>query len=115
MRLIPGIRSRLVYKLILGILLFRGCMTLLLTGVQLYIEYRRDAGEIHHQFARIESSFLASLSSAVWRLNDDLIQTQLEGMRRLRDIRFVEIVAHGKRVAAMGAANEEEALSEPIP
>lgn len=113
--LIAKIRNNLAYKLVLFILLFSGFLTLIVTMIQLFIEYRRDVRYLDVQFSQIEKSFLKPLSSALWRYNEDLIMAQLEGISQFRDIEYAEVREGRKIVAATGETERQSEISAAYP
>ncbi len=74
-----------------GVLLFSGSVTLVLTAIQLYIDYRRDVSALDVQLNQIGGSYLASLAEGVWTLDEKQLRLQLDGILRLPDIRAVEV------------------------
>ncbi len=102
------IRANLAYKLVVFILLFSGFLTLIVTTVQLFIEYRRDVRYLEVQFVQIEKSFLKPLSSALWRYSEDLIKAQLDGISQFRDIEYAEVRDDRKVVAAVGKHRDSD-------
>lgn len=115
MIMLKKIRNRLVYKLIFAILFFSGCLTLVITVIQVVIEYRRDVSSLDIQFTQIERSFLYPLSSALWRYNDELIQAQLEGIYQLRDIERVEAVNDQGQRFSIGGPVDGKSVSREFP
>lgn len=108
-------RRSISYRLLLYILLFSGLVTLVITAVQLFIDYRQDIREINRGFSSIRESYLKSLTSAVWVFNEELIRAQLEGMYQLRDIVYVSVFDQGKTIATAGRPVEEHAISREFP
>jgi PAS domain S-box-containing protein len=74
-----------------GVLLFSGSVTLVLTTIQLYIDYRREVSALEVQLNQISGSYLASLAEGVWTLDEKQLRLQLDGILRLPDIRAVEV------------------------
>ena len=83
--------SRLGWRLLARVFLFSSAITLLLTSLQLYLEYRRDVVTIDRRIAEIEGSYRRSLSEGLWNLDSRQIELQLDGILHLPDIRFVEV------------------------
>jgi len=73
------------------VLLFSSAIALLLTLLQLYFDYRRDVGTIDRQISEIERSYLRSLGEGLWNLDARQLELQVDGIRHLPDIRFVEV------------------------
>jgi PAS domain S-box-containing protein len=86
-RLHSGIGLRLLAR----VLLFSSAITLLLTSLQLYLDYRRDVGTIEHRMSEIEGSYLRSLGEGLWNLDARQLELQVDGILHLPDIRFVEV------------------------
>jgi signal transduction histidine kinase len=82
-----GIGLRLVAR----VLLFSSAITLLLTLLQLYFDYRRDVAMIDRQISEIEGSYRRSLSEGLWNLDAPQLELQVDGILHLPDIRFVEV------------------------
>jgi PAS domain S-box-containing protein len=86
-RLHSGIGLRLFVR----VLLFSSAITLLLTLIQLYLDYRRDIGTIDRRISEIGSSYRRSLAEGLWRLDAPQLQLQVDGILHLPDIRYVEV------------------------
>jgi formate hydrogenlyase transcriptional activator len=82
-----GIGLRLVAR----VLVFSSAITLLLTLLQLYFDYRRDVGTIDRQISEIERSYGRSLGEGLWNLDARQLELQVDGILHLPDIRFVEV------------------------
>jgi signal transduction histidine kinase len=92
-----GIGLRLVAK----VLLFSSAITLLLTLLQLYFDYRRDVGTIDRQISEIEGSYRRSLGEGLWNLDAPQLELQVDGILHLPAIRFVEVREATDRANAM--------------
>jgi PAS domain S-box-containing protein len=78
-------------RLLAGVLLFSGSVTLVLTVIQLYIDYRREVSALEVRLNQITGSYLASLAEGLWTLDEKQLRLQLDGILRLPDIRAVEV------------------------
>jgi signal transduction histidine kinase len=78
-------------RLLVRVLLFSSAITLLLTLLQLYFDYRRDVGTIDRQISEIEGSYRRSLGEGLWNLDARQLELQVDGIAQLPDIRFVEV------------------------
>src|SRR3989442_13198837 len=85
-RLRRGIGARLLAR----VLLFSAAVTLILTLLQLYFDYRYDVRAIESRLSEIEGSYLQSLGGSLWNLDRRQLELQIEGILRLPAIRFVE-------------------------
>jgi len=78
-------------RLLARVLLFSSAITLLLTLLRLYFDYRRDVGTIDRQISEIERSYRRSLGEGLWNLDARQLELQVDGILHLPDIRFVEV------------------------
>ncbi|WP_025809295.1 hybrid sensor histidine kinase/response regulator [Pseudomonas chlororaphis] len=88
------IRARpggLLRRLLLFILLFSLCFTVLASTVQLYFEYRREMREIDSRMALIRAGYLASLERSLWDLNQEQLNVQLRGLVDFSDVARVHL------------------------
>lgn len=83
--------GKLSKRLLIHILIFSSFITLFITSIQIFLEYKRDMSRIELQINQIEQSFLKSLAKNIWYLNEPQIQLQLEGILALPDIVYIEI------------------------
>ena len=84
-------RDSIAARLLIGVLLLSSLVTLILTAVQLYADYRRDITGIQMQLSRIGGAYLDSLAEGLWTLDKKQLRLQLDGILRLPDIRGIEI------------------------
>jgi signal transduction histidine kinase len=91
----PGLSAAMVrgigLRLLAAIVLFSSLITLILTVLQLYFDYRGEIQDIQDRFSEIERSYLSSLGGSLWSLDTDQIQRQIEGIKRLPDMQYLEV------------------------
>ncbi len=106
-----SIRQRLIqyqrYKplglrLLAAILLCSSLMTLIATGIQLYLDYQYERSAINERINQIEASSLASLSNSLWEISPEQIQVQLNGLHQLPDVEYLEITTPFGELFAAG-------------
>jgi hypothetical protein len=85
------LRSGIGPRLLASVLLFSSAITLFLTLLQLYLDYRRDVGTIENRMSAIERSYLPSLGKGLWNLDAQQLELQVDGILHLPAIRFVEV------------------------
>src|SRR5258708_2124223 len=90
-RSLPGLLSGIGSRLLVRVLFFSSVITLLLTLMQLYLDYRRDVQAIDLRMSEIDDGYRRSLGEGLWRLDARQLQSQVEGIRRLPDISYVEL------------------------
>ena len=107
--------NRLVYKLVVSMLLFSGAITVIITAIQLYAEYRKDVDEIDTFISRVEKSFVVPIASGLWHFDMQSVRLQLEGMLRFRDIEYLEITEEGSPIVSVGNPQTKHVFSKNIP
>ncbi|MCP8462425.1 ATP-binding protein [Pseudomonas sp. ZM23] len=80
---LPGGLAR---RLLLRVLLFSLCFTVLASAVQLYFEYRREMRDIEARLELIRVGYLASFERSLWDLNQEQLNVQLHGLVDFPDI-----------------------------
>lgn len=108
-------QNRLVYKLIVSILLFSGTITVIITAIQLYAEYRRDVNDIDVFISKIEKSFLSPIASSLWHFDMQSVRLQLEGILRFRDMEYLEVTEQGNKVVVVGSPQTKHVIVKSIP
>ncbi|MHC8315636.1 ATP-binding protein [Pseudomonas sp. LB3P31] len=90
------IRARpggLLRRLLLFILFFSLCFTVLASSVQLYFEYRREMRDIDSRMELIRAGYLASLERSLWDLNQEQLNVQLRGLVDFSDVARVRLIS----------------------
>ncbi len=82
-----GIGRRLLVLMVTFSLL----VTVLLSALQLYLDYRRDLGAIEARLTEIGTSYSDSLAASLWNVDQPQLDLQLQGIRRLPEIQWVEL------------------------
>lgn len=88
---VDRVRRGIGARLLIRVVLFSSAVTLVLTTMQLYLDYRRDVSIIDQRLNEIEHSHLASIGESLWQLDERQLALQLEGILRLPDISAVEV------------------------
>jgi methyl-accepting chemotaxis protein len=96
-----GLKRGIARKLIVYLLAFSSLVTLILTSIQLYIEYTRDIQQIENRLELIEKSHLAAIETGLWSFDETLLKVQLKGILQMPDIQYIEIRPNaGKSLSA---------------
>ena len=105
-------KSGIGRKLLTYILLFSSVVTFLGTSLQLYIDYDHDIKEIHNTFEQIESSYLHSISSSLWVLDEEQVTELLNGVLQLPDIQRLEISQNGELLISVGQPQQDNIIQQ---
>ena len=78
-------------------------VTLILTAVQLRLDYNDGIDVIHQRIKQIELTNVDSIIQSLWTIDNSSIQIQLDGLSRINDIIYVEIIdVNGKLISSSG-------------
>jgi len=78
-------------KLIWRVFLFSSLITLLLTALQLYLDFRADVAGINSFLESIQRTDLRPIAQSVWILDDVQVNLQLEGLIHRQDIVYAAV------------------------
>jgi signal transduction histidine kinase/response regulator of citrate/malate metabolism len=92
--MIPLRSAGLLRRLLLFILLFSLCFTVLASSVQLYFEYRREMRDIDSRMELIRAGYLGSLERNLWDLNQEQLTVQLQGLVDFSDVARVHLISN---------------------
>lgn len=102
-------------RLILSIVGFSFIVTLLSTGIQLYIDYRDYLDNIEAGFEDIRETRLPNLTHNVWVLDEEQILLHLESLINATNIEFVSISDNEQTRWRSGVIRSEKTLSVTFP
>lgn len=78
-------------KLLVWIIFFSSLITLSLSAIQLFIDYKVEVGTINTRLDEIESSYKDVIEASLWNVDREQLNIQLEGIVRLPDIQAVVV------------------------
>ena len=109
------LRSPLARRLIVAIVLFSSAITLVLTAVQLYGEYRYDVKGIEANLEQVEQVHLRALTQSLWATNQNELALQLEGLVQVPNIEYVAVYEGDKRWAEAGRRGSRNVIERRYP
>ncbi len=84
-------QQSLSFRLLSYILLCSSVLAVVITAVQLFWDYRQDVGQIENSIDQIEVSFLESIATSYWNLDQAQVEVQLDGIMRLPNMQYVVV------------------------
>lgn len=108
-------RRRLARRLASLIVLASSLIAIFVTAAQLYLEFKRDVGDIHDRFDQIEEAYLPSIVQNVWVADAARLRTLLGGINNLPDFEFAEVRIDGKPFASIGTRPTSAQLIRKFP
>ena len=107
--------SPLARRLVLATVAFGTTVALITTAVQLYVDYRRELGQIDTTFQQIAHAHLPTITSALWATNRPELQIALDGLVRLPDLRYVAVRENNILWAEAGSRKLQNIQSREYP
>lgn len=84
----------LSYKLVFYVIVLNTLLAIVLTLVQINIEYRNQIDNINLQIKEIKDGYSDSLALGLWYLDDNQLETLTQGIYNLPNINYVELKKH---------------------
>ena len=108
-------KNHIARRLTFQVILFSTVVALLLTALQLYLDYRKDLNDIYTFFASIKETSLRPLEESVWILDDLQVRLQLEGLIKRQDIVYAAVEMGDQIAWTKGTPARDNALSRTFP
>lgn len=109
------LKSKISRTLILYIVLFSSLVTLVLTAIQLRIDYNHGINGIYQRIDQIQKTNMDSIKQSLWTLDHSSINIQLDGLSRISDIIYVKINdADNNLISSAGEINTKDTITEHI-
>ncbi|WP_018690625.1 PAS domain-containing sensor histidine kinase [Algicola sagamiensis] len=80
-------------RLLKAILLFSSLITLIMTAVVLFADYRRDIAEVESGLDQIKASYSDSLSLGIWSYDTSQIDSILKGILNFPAVEYVTLIS----------------------
>ncbi|MCW8888451.1 MAG: EAL domain-containing protein, partial [Gammaproteobacteria bacterium] len=85
------LNSVLAKRLIISIILFSSVLTLVITLLQISSRYQQELSDFYSVMSQIETTELEPIARSVWLVDEQQIQTEINGLVQLNDINFVAV------------------------
>jgi len=77
-------------------------LTLLITCLHLYIDYRNDLSAIDERLQQIESSYLPTIANALWTEDLTQLEVQVTGIKNLPEVILVQLQQNDQQLFSKG-------------
>ena len=104
--------KKISHKLLLLTVIFSAFITLFITMLQLYIDYKNGIDSINKQFDLVIESHSTSLVEKIWVFDEDQINLQLKGIVSLPDIFFTSVNLDDGRYYEYGKMNDKNIIEK---
>ncbi|MDX2321477.1 MAG: response regulator [Moritella sp.] len=78
-------------QLLVSIILISSFFTLLITGLNVYLDYQDDISEVETQLEHVKQSYLSSLTASLWVEDREQLELQAEGIMQLPNVHYLVI------------------------
>ena len=102
-------------RLALGTILFSTLVTLIITALQLFGEYRNDLRAIHQRLAEIELTQVPHLTNSLWAFDTEQIQAQIDGIVQLPDMETVAVSTESGSLWKAGMVQSRKLITVRLP
>lgn len=107
-------KRAIAWKLVLSALLFSAAITLVITVIQLTMDYNTGLKHIDNQILSIETGYRASLEHGIWIDDKELLNLQMIGILNLPDIKYIKLDIVGSDPVTMGQKLSQRFITETI-
>ncbi len=108
-------KNSIACRLTFQVVFFSTLVTLLLTAMQLYFDYRHDVLDIKTFFVSIEETSIPPLEESVWILDELQVNLQLEGLIRRQDIVYAAVEMDGQVAWGKGTPVQANSIARIYP
>lgn len=108
-------RASVGRRFVFFILLFSSIVTLILTGLQLKVEYDTDIRIIHLELDQVRDSYTKSIAENLWVISDERVKLQIKGISTLPDVEYVKVTTEEKKVFERGRKVSEHFIERTYP
>jgi diguanylate cyclase (GGDEF)-like protein/PAS domain S-box-containing protein len=110
------LKSILARRLIIAIILFSSALTLVNTLLQINGRYQQELADFHSTISQIDTTSLEPISRSVWLVDEQQIQTEINGLIQLNDINYVAVTdEQGVVKWSAGTSSVENRLHKRFP
>lgn len=89
-------KKSLAKQLLFWILLSSSLLTLLITCLHFYVDYKNDISAIDARLIQIESSYVPTIKNALWVEDQTQLEVQITGIKNLPEVNLVQLWQDGK-------------------
>ncbi len=95
-------KGKIARIFIIKILLFSMVITTLMTVIQLYNDYIAGIEDIYKNSDLIQYTHLNSITKSIWNYDIDSLEVQIDGLMKLSDIQYLEILTNDNKLFQRG-------------
>ncbi|MFP5410573.1 MAG: EAL domain-containing protein [Gammaproteobacteria bacterium] len=105
-----ALKSPLARRLIVAMIAFSATLTLVMTAIQLYQEFRRDLSSLEAQLELVREVHVPTLTQSLWATNDKEIRLQLEGILHVPNVIHAAVHEDGRLYSEVGQRHPQRVI-----
>lgn len=105
-------KSQISRRLIISIILFSSMITLFITLVQLYFEYKNNINFLNENIENVQTGYRQGITNAVWLDDKKQLTAILDGIYALPDIEYIEVRVDSELYAFSGHRVTENVIND---
>lgn len=102
-------------QLVIATVLVSTLLALIMAGVNFYHGYKTELSALEQKFAQLEESYLASISSSLWVVDEVQLNTQLQGIYQLPYVDEVALTDDASVNITLGNVTSDQVISRQWP
>ena len=107
--------KRVGRRFVVLVVLFSSVITLVLTTIQLYLDYRNGLADIDAQMMEVKQVHLANIADSLWVADLESLQLQLRGIEKLPDMQYLAIYEDGELAVEAGKFAKKNTVQREYP
>jgi methyl-accepting chemotaxis protein len=108
-------QNRLSRRLLIYVLLCSSALTLIVTCIQLFIEYQKDFELIQKNLQLFNKSYVPVLTFYAYNLDDSQMRIQMRGALQLSGVKYIQFMVGGKTKIEEGNPKADQDVVWEIP
>lgn len=85
------IKNSLFIRLLTYILICSTTLAIIITLLQLFLDYRSDLAKVNASIQQVESSFIQPLTTSLWNFDKEQIEIQSQGIMKLPYMQYIRV------------------------
>ncbi|MBF0559413.1 MAG: PAS domain S-box protein [Nitrospirae bacterium] len=107
--------NTIAYRLLLSVVVFSSLVTILSSGVLLYINYNEDLRDIEDSIQHINRTHVPGIAASLWVMDKQQLEAQLKGILNIPYIEYLEIKHKGDLIASVGNIRSKRTINREFP
>lgn len=107
--------GRIGHKLVWRILLFSLLITLVSSGLTIYLDHRQGVVNLHRSLTLLAEHNLRTLAHGLWVLQEDQVKLQLEAVTQVEDVAYAAVLEEGEVLWQSGSLPATSMIRKSYP